>query len=90
MFPPIVNNLQMQLDPVVFRKKPFQIPLGFGYIFARSQLPSLGQPMDVGVDWKGRDLKCLGENDRGGFVTDARKCLEIFGGSRHLPAMALD
>lgn len=73
VFASIENDLQMQGIPAGFWKNGFQIRFGLDDIFATGELPSLGEAMNVSIDWKGWHPKGLGHNYGCRFVPNTGK-----------------
>ena len=72
MLAAVKYDLQMQPIPRLTRKESLEIFFGLNDVFSVGQSPSLGQTMNMCIDWKGRHTECLSHNDRSGFVPDSR------------------
>ena len=49
VLPPVVNGLQVQFVPELFREQPLGVSLGLHHVFAGRQSPPVHEPVDMGV-----------------------------------------
>ena len=66
-------------------KKALEVPLRLLDVPAVGQAPALRQPVNVGVDGKGRLAECLGHDDLGCLVSHARQVLQLLKGPGTFP-----
>jgi len=89
MLTTIKNNPQVQLVPMLLRKHPFQIRLRLLDIPTSRQLPTLRQPMNMGIDRKRRLTPRLAHDHRRRLVPHPGQFLQLGKSPRHQPAMSL-
>ena len=75
VFPPIENDLKVQVVPSFPSEYLFEISLGLVDIAAAGESPALRQPVDMRVDGKARYPEGLRHHHRCGLVSYARKSL---------------
>lgn len=82
-----MDDLKVDFTPFLFWEQSFQIFFRLNDCFPIAQPPSVGASMDVGVDWEGRLVECLGHYDRGCFVAHSRQIFQLFEAGRDLASM---
>ena len=87
MLAAIKDDAKMKLLPMFPRKQPFQIALGLLNAAAVRQPPTLGQPVDMGVDRECRLAKDLRHDHRRGLVPHAGQRFELGKTARYPPAV---
>ena len=90
IFPPVKDNLKMELTPGIPWEKGFQVLFGLFNARAIGQFPPLGEAMNVGINCECRMPEGLGHHHRGRFVPHPGKGLEILEIGRHFPSMFFD
>src|SRR5690606_29912130 len=90
VFPPIEDDLEVELVPGFPEKELFQVALRLDDVLSGSELPTGGQAMDVGIDGKCRYTEGLRHHDRRGLVANAREFLQIFKAGGNLSAVFFD
>ena len=83
-------TMEMEFIPEIFRKDSLQVTFCSFNSCAVGKPPTSTQPMDVGVDGKSGDAKCLSQYDACGLVADARECLKFLKGVRYDSIMVLN
>ncbi len=72
MFSAVEDDLEVELVPRFFGENFFKIAFGLDDVFSAAELPSFGEAVDMGVDWKCWDSESLCHHHRCGFVADPR------------------
>ena len=90
MFSAVEDDLEVEFVPGVARENFFQVAFGLDDVFPTGQPPTFGETVDVGVDWKGRNAKCLSHDDGCGFMADTRQFLQFFETLRNNAVVMLD
>ena len=90
IFPCEENDLQVKFFPRIFRKQPFEIPLGLQDVLSRAEAPALRAAMNVRIDGKCRLMKRMDQHDGSGFMTYARQFFQLLQCMRNASAMAID
>ena len=85
----VINDLQVERVPARLWESFFQISLCLHDVAPPGQAPALCQAMNVRIDRKGRQSKCLRHDDAGRFVADAREFFEFLLGLWHPAVISL-
>ncbi len=90
MFPPIINDPEMQPVPLVSREQHFQVALRLQHRPAVGQFPALGQPVNMSIHRKTWHSESLGQDDLRRFVSDPGQRLQRLKRFRNLAPVLLD
>ena len=86
----VEDDLEVELVPNGLGEEAFEVLFGLRDVFTGGELPTLGEPMDVGIDGEARHAKGLRHDDLRGLVADSRELFEFIEIGRHLTAVLAD
>jgi hypothetical protein len=84
------DDLEMELIPEFFWKHSLQVTFCSFNCGAVGKPPTSTEPMDMGVNGKSGDAKCLSQYDASGLMPDAREGLKRLKGVGNDAVMTLD
>jgi hypothetical protein len=88
VFAPEVDDLEVDASPGGLGEEALQVALGLHDAAAAREAPARGEPVDVGVDGKGRHAERLHHHHARGLVADAGKRLQQREVGGHAAAVA--